>query len=65
MSLTYDFAFLDVRDCTCGLRYARHVIGVPRIQQSYASCQCGRCLEVWRGFYQLDFEPEERTRLPN
>jgi hypothetical protein len=65
MRLDYPFALLDIRDCECGLRYARHVIGLSQTQIGSIDCTCGESLEVWRGRYWLDFEPEERTEPVN
>ena len=59
MPIACDLAKLDIRDCACGLRYARHVIGLTQIQHSSAQCLCGTHLEAWIGRYWLDFEPEE------
>lgn len=54
-------------DCACGLRYARHVVEQPRETPNVwlIVCACGRCLEMWRGAYWLDYEPEERTSYLN
>lgn len=50
-----------LRDCCCGLRYLRHVIGDARPHTGVIVCHCGAALERWSGVFWLDYEPEERT----
>lgn len=49
----------EIHDCSCQLRYMRHVLHQPQMQAGRAMCPCGQMLGEWDGKFQLFFEPEE------